>query len=892
MKRQILVILFVVGSIISGAGRPMAAAQDDDQQIDALLQRVAEMLRTGDGDGYLALLDETADRVRGADFATLSFGRGVTRSVVKERSREELLAALPGTFRLTVDSFAEFGDRARVATWQMDLRKNDAGEWRIVDQAPLSVVENLYRLSVNSEKQFEARNFILKAEDLELTLTEGSVFVIDAGQSITGLVLLGRGSMRFHPPSDTEKGQVKIFAGAETLDTQFETAYVRLGAMELHGDLTQLKARPVDQRDLRRAQQVFRDQSINSYVVELSDVTPDTWSLLPMNGDFLSDVATRRFGTLTYSRSTVEAEDISVFERARKRTISIYSSAQKLKEHGGSYNEDELSDYDILDHDIDLSVDPERQSVEGQSTLRLVVRAPWVSHLTIKLADTLAVKSVVSDELGWLFSLRVKNQNSLFVNLPGGAARDTAITLRIAYSGRLSPQTPDRETIETGVQDPEAPPPPAPSSGLTEMPTLSDEPKYLYSNRSYWYPQGPSSDYATAKIQLSVPASLSLVASGGLVEGSPTVATTSTGTQRKVYQFAATQPVRYLSFLVSRFTRGEEQTIPFETSALDMAVEANPRQRFRSREFGTQGADIAAFYASLVGDIPYESFTLALVDGALPGGHSPAYFAMLSQPEPGAPNVWRNDPANFDGFPEFFLAHEIAHQWWGQAVGWGSYHDQWLSEGFAQYFAALYAQHHYGQNAFESALQHLRRWSLDQTQQGPVYLGHRLGHIKNDSRVFRAVVYNKGAAVLHMLRRLMGDDAFFRGLRRFYSEQRFQKATTTEFRLAMEKEAERPLERFFERWINGTAIPRITYSYRVEAAPGGQNVAVLHVEQTGEVFDIPLTVTLQYADRRSVNVTVPVTDKTVDARLPLDGQLRSLDISRDDGTLVEASKAN
>jgi aminopeptidase N len=66
---------------------------------------------------------------------------------------------------------------------------------------------------------------------------------------------------------------------------------------------------------------------------------------------------------------------------------------------------------------------------------------------------------------------------------------------------------------------------------------------------------------------------------------------------------------------------------------------------------------------------------------------------MVAEPMPGLPNIWRNDPAMFRNYPEFFLAHEAAHQWWGQAVGWKNYHEQWLSEGFAQYFAALYAEH-------------------------------------------------------------------------------------------------------------------------------------------------------------------------------------------------------
>ena len=95
----------------------------------------------------------------------------------------------------------------------------------------------------------------------------------------------------------------------------------------------------------------------------------------------------------------------------------------------------------------------------------------------------------------------------------------------------------------------------------------------------------------------------------------------------------------------------------------------------------------------MIGDSPYPSFTCALVESMLPGGHSPAYFAQLNQPSAQrrrsrGGTIRRRSRT----IPEFFMAHEIAHQWWGQAVGWQNYHDQWLSEGFAQYFAALYAQ--------------------------------------------------------------------------------------------------------------------------------------------------------------------------------------------------------
>ena len=263
------------------------------------------------------------------------------------------------------------------------------------------------------------------------------------------------------------------------------------------------------------------------------------------------------------------------------------------------------------------------------------------------------------------------------------------------------------------------------------------------------------------------------------------------------------------------------------------------------------------------------------------------YFAMLNQPPPSSTPVWRNDPVAFSNYPDFFIAHELAHQWWGQAVGWRNYHEQWISEGFAQYFATLYAQHQKGDEVFVGMLRQLRKWGIDSSDQGPVSLGYRLGHIRGESRVFRALVYNKGAAVLHMLRRLCGDDDFFRGLRRFYRESRFRKVSTEDFRLAMERETGKSFERFFQQWIYGATIPRVKVGYRIEGAD-----VVLRVEQIGEVFDVPVTVTIQYADRKSTDVLIPVTEQAVERRVPLTGVVRGVEISKDDGMVAEIVKGS
>jgi len=873
--------------------------------VTQLLRRLEGVVKAGDVDAFSAVaLDSERTRVR--EFAANELSSPVARAVIQERDREQLRGTLPGDgYRVMVDLFAENADRARVATWRLDLRRvGDSGtdrDWVIVDGERLSSVESLYRLALNTTKQFTARDLKISAEDLDLTLSEGSVFVSEVDQGVTAVVLLGRGTMSFHPDPQTEKGQVKIFTGTETLESPFESAFVRLNPSDFEQLLTtpRLQARAagtVDGRELKRALDVFREESGKSFVIDLGDLSRDPWSLLPGPSDFLAEIKTRRYDTITYARSAQEAEDITVFDRKRHRNIALYASKQKLATRGRFYNEDDLVDYDVIDYDIDVASIPERQWIEGRTRIYLKTRSYLMNTITLKLADSLVVQSIVSNEFGRLFGIRVKNQNTLVVNLPSTVLKDTTLTLNIIYAGRLEAQVPEREAV--GVSgDPQQ------RSPEGELPQISAEPSYLYSSRSFWYPQAVVTDYATARIRLSVPATYEAVGSGQLEPGFPSLIAGKDGLQnRKLYAYVASQPLRYLAFVVSRFVRAETATIGFPevpTSkmegvpmtglsyrSLNLAVEANPRQVSRGHELVDRAADIATFYQSIIGDSPYSSFTIALVESELPGGHSPAYFASLNQPLPTTQLVWRNDPAAFNNFPEFFIAHEIAHQWWGQAVGWRNYHEQWISEGFAQYFAAMYAQHQRGDEAFYGVIRQLRRWAIEQSEQGPVSLGYRLGHIRGESRVFRALVYNKGAAVLHMLRRLVGDEAFFSGVRRFYRTMRFKKAGTEDFRAAMEAASGRSLERFFERWIYNSSLPRLTFNHRVEGSE-----LVLHFEQTGEVFDVPVTVVLNYGDRKST-VVVPITERVVDKRLPLEGTLRGVEINKDDGTLAEINKTS
>jgi hypothetical protein len=908
------------------------ALDEEDLSIQAFLQALETSISTMDRARWIELLSTTADRDQALEFFDAMVPQGITRVVVKERDRSALQGTLPGEgFQLVVEVFMETGPRGRIATWRLDIRRprgEDLGRqpWRILTEDRLASIEGLHRLSMNTEKQFAAKNLVLRAVDFELRLPAGDVFVAETPEGVTALVLLGEGTMVFQPLPKEERGQLKLFAGTEALETPFTSAFVRLSPFEFEQRLTKDMLEPVtrDSRTYRRALNAFEDNLPKSFNLDLSDLSRDTWSLLPQPGDFVAEVDTRRFDDITYARSSGEAEDVTLFQRGRKRNISAYASEQKLQSRGRFFNEDDLVDYDVIDYDVDTSFFPERDWMDGRTRIKLRIKSHAIGVLTLRFAESLNVSSVTSDEFGRLLFLRVRNQNQLLVNLPAPVARDFPMTLVVTYSGRLTRQSIQDESVDMRSSGPadRAAVEQQRNSQPDDIPFVPPEPKWLFSNRNYWYPQNQVSDYATARIRVTVPAEYAVVGSGIVDPGSPFAAPSaplegsSRTVSRATYAFSAPQPVRYLAVVISKMTRIDAATVALDIQtakapAPDMRgadtlqlqvnrlnaavaippvgarntvmlyVDANRRQETRAREAINNAAEILRLYASLTGDVPYDAVTLAMVEDDAPGGHAPGYFAMVNNPPPVQPFSFRNDPASFQGFPEFFLAHELAHQWFGQAVGWKNYHEQWLSEGFAQYFAALFAREKRGEPAFRDVLRQFRKWAVEDSDQGPVYLGYRLGHIKSEPRVFRALVYNKGAAVLHMLRRTIGDEAFFAGLKAFYAENRFKKAGSDDLRVAMETASKRDLSRFFERWIYDNGIPRLRYSTATEGSE-----LIVRFEQSGDIYDVPVTVAVTYADGKTSETVVMVNEATNVAQIPLTGTFRSVELNPDGAAIA------
>jgi aminopeptidase N len=249
----------------------------------------------------------------------------------------------------------------------------------------------------------------------------------------------------------------------------------------------------------------------------------------------------------------------------------------------------------------------------------------------------------------------------------------------------------------------------------------------------------------------------------------------------------------------------------------------------------------------------------------------------------------------FSEFIQEVTPHEVAHQWWGHLVGWSTFHDQWLSEGFADFSAGIYLQAtekkpdkylKYWDRARESILEK-NEFGRRANDAGPIWQGFRLNTFKNPG-AYNKMVYPKGGYVLHMLRWMMydpatGDKDFIAMMKDFVQTYKDRNPYTEDFyeivnkhmKPNMDLDGNRTMAWFFREWVYGTDIPRYDFEYKLSNNGDGtqQLTATLTQKDVGPNFKMIVPI-YGDVDGRMVllgraRVAGPDKPVTITAKLPV-----------------------
>ena len=822
---------WVAAALVSGAMLPEAHAQGrSDASLTDAVRRFESALRAKDVETTLAAWQFEAPAAREAEEVVL---RGLFSAAVVSIKFDPPGISSDGNDAATRGTLAQISEpRGSLEQWGLLWKRGPEG-WRIVSRESFGGIDGLVHLILQKEG-FVAAGQTIELEDFTLKMMEGTFFLNTQDAGPTALVFVGRGRVSFKPRPQTERGQMKIFAKREALDDTVSMAFLRLHPADLYRVLRPgtFAEDPESGRRYPKAFEFFERHKGDAFVLDAA-VPGAPWWLLPNLGDAAITFKTARFGSLTLSLSG-DSEGISLFNRGTGRQISVYSRAGVSPE-----DDDAEPALDVVHHDLAIGLNPSTFDMTGRDTLAIDVRAP-VTSLRFHLDDGLVVKSVRSAEAGGHLFFRIRGQNSVLVFMGSLSGKVGRLNLTVDYVGRLPAGTVESEILQGGGR-----------RVAEEDPAFfSLDPAYIYSKRRWFYPQPGEDDYATSRLSVTVPAAWSVVAGGKKSErldGSTRIVTHEQG-----------EVAKYIAFVVTHALLIAAE----QTDGLSFAAYGQPRTR-RDALLNVEALKTAArYYSELFGPLPYSPVNMVLIEAVVPGGHSPAGLLVLQQRPPLIGGALKDDPATFYDIPGFFLAHELAHQWWGQGVTPRSYRDRWVAEGFAQYAAALWARESQGEEVFERVLRKMVTWARRLSESGPVDLGTRVGHIRNDSQAHRAVVYDKGALVLDLTRRLIGDEAFRQSLLRLQREHRFKKIDSEAVRRAFETESAIDLDLLWEAFVRNTSIP----TARVETNNGAPEIVV-----TGYAGPLPLTVEV---DGKRAQLVVrgrsPIPNARAGSRITLD----------------------
>jgi hypothetical protein len=712
---------------------------------------------------------------------------------------------------------------------------------------------------LDSSACYRVRDLEISEEDAQFYLTDGYIIF---GKPVNGAPVTavfsaevegGDAEVLMLPPNRSERKSLAGYTGSPNLDEHFANAIFLFTEAQARGLLEQIRA---------------KGEAKNS--VEVGTLLADQWSPAVSNiaGSYESRMvldllsgqtagpATREGHANGFFAAIIQGKKLGNFDLGYDRRGYEQLSAGQLATRNGQTWFDTWTSFESKSHRNAPPPEPEEKILSYR--MEATLDSSFVLHCVTRIRFQATAES--SNVIPFDLSAQMKPTEAKLDGVPAEVYQRDSVRSNLA-------QNSGNELLLV------VPPRPLEPGSEHEV-EIHHEGKvvldaghqvYFVSSRGTWYPNR-GAQFASYDVTYRYPKSLDLVSAGKVVED-------RTEDDMRITRHVPDGRIRMLAFNLGVYERkmlerGGEQIEVSANREVEDALRYRTQEQFTEPTVGVPGRrpprvfdgltrveppapqpaavnpanqlsnvadDVAAaveFYRARFGEAPINRLEVSPVPGRFGQGFAGMiYLSTLSYLPVTARPLSLMPPWQQVFYGEFLRAHEVAHQWWGNIVTAGSYRHEWLMEALSNYSALLFLESRHGPKITDGLLEQYRRALLAKgpdgetaESEGPVVEGRRLENSNNPS-AWNAIAYGKGAWIIHMLRRRLGDAQFTKMLTELRRRYEWNTIDTEQFRLLcaefLPSQAPDPkLENFFDQWVYGTGIPTLKITYSVKGKPG------------------------------------------------------------------------
>lgn len=725
-----------------------------------------------------------------------------------------------------------------IAGFETEIRAQDAAAlWQQLAQAPF-----------DAEKSASVENVTLARDRIRITLKAGTIqFSKPAQDLVFGAAFRGNGRVEVKPPTPIEAHQLQLLTGQESLGMEFTEATFTFSDGTFDEIARQVHWKPAAESsigDLYLKRQEAREDAG-------AELVPRLFKYI-LSGDrkrtafFAADLKTNEKGWIHARLDLLDLEEITIgrwVDVGPVKEFDTWLSFPAGDRGAAEAYADPLAreDFDIKKYRIDAKITSGAE-LSAVTLLTLAVKAAGERVFLFHLDSNLRVSSVKNKEGGPLvfFQPRDSKDNSqsygdyVAVVLPTPASSGDNQEIEFNYAGK-------RIIKKVGSGN--------------------------YFCQSYgWYPSLSNSFSTRADFEMTFqsPKNYTLVATGSrtgeAIDGDWKVTHWKSSSPMAVAGFAFGSFKLYSEKVGNIAIEAYANSQPDDTMQMIQMIAADAPVAIGSlspaamiKTMGIELANTVRLFESYFGPYPYDRLAVTNIPYSYGQGWPTLIYlsavSFLDSTQRNALGITKQIELT-----DFFRAHESSHQWWGHRVGWKSYHDQWLSEGFAQFSGNLYVQFRQNEKEYVNRLKQDKEELLARDEKnrvyeslGPIWMGPRLA-TSDSPGAYATIVYNKGGLVLNAIRRMLSNprstntDERFIAMMKDYCQTFSNKAASTEdFKAILEKhmvptmdlEGNGRMDWFFRQYVYGTGIPEYQIQWRAEDAGGGQWRLLGKITQSG-----------------------------------------------------------